>query len=433
MGKGGCLFAFAAWGVGTIRKALGCMCFLLLCGPILILIGATMLFGGNYRDGNIAQYNAAVANFTATGRGIVDQSTVTVTNGYTVGSVPMQKQGGIAVTVQGNTDGVTNPTYTNDLYFEISLNPSYTQTFTAQYASGPSTVLVVSPPQLSSPKSTSVSCDTSSGCSSSTMQSKCTNAAPSSCASRASIIGYASCSGKCTLTCSWTEDLVDVCRVMKFSGEQWQPDPSKTYCRYPFTRLTYGVCFSSTSSSLPYRIRSSDDPFVVLQALTSGTNDFGLTEAQQRLIGIALIIGGGLILSGLVALCICARSICTNETHRVAVWSAFGRGPAMVVGTGPGYQPVNQMAVPMTTVHQPLSPQYNPQYPGAPYPGSSPGPMYAAPPVASPYGAPVYPHGSPAAGVPNPVTSPMGQVTYPAPGYGYPPATPSGQPGLHAL
>jgi hypothetical protein len=364
MGKGGCLFAFSSWGARQVRGFIGCVILLFIAGPILIGFGCSFLFGGNYRDGNIAQYNAAIGNFTETTKPIILATNATVTNSYTVGSLPLAVSGAIPVVVQGNTDGVQFPNWYNDSYFTISnLVPTFTQTFYLTYNSVTGTPVSVVPPALTRSKSTSVSCSSKSGCSYSNMQSKCESAAPSSCSNRASVSG--SCSGKCSRTCTWTEDIVDVCVVVRFVNGMWMPDPDKAFCSYPFYIPQYGVCFNGgTSRTLTYRLRSNDDPFIVLQYLTQGSGSFGLTEAQQRALGAGLVAVGVIIMTVMVtvAVLVVRSCCCPNFMNRSYVPMTYA--PVAVVATNA----VPETAAPLT---DPMG--YNPyEKPAADLPYPSP-------------------------------------------------------------
>ena len=83
----------------------------------------------------------------------------------------------------------------------------------------------------------------------------------------------------------------------------------------------YGSCFypfgqndqrfkdrpSGASSSVMYTVRQSNDPFIALQRLTEGEMDFGFLREDQRKVGVALVIVGGILIAfpilGVIGLC----------------------------------------------------------------------------------------------------------------------------------
>ncbi len=160
---------------------------------------------------------------------------------------------------------------------------------------------------------------------------------------------------------------MDVCVVVRFVNGMWMPDPQKAFCSYPFNIPQYGVCFNGgTSRTLTYRLRSNDDPFIVLQYLTQGSGSFGLTEGQQRALGTGLVAVGGIILAALLIapLVLLRNSFSCNFGSPFASRSAFvAYTPVAVVATNN----VPETAAPLTgNVECELRqhPAADPPYPG---------------------------------------------------------------------
>lgn len=135
----------------------------------------------------------------------------------------------------------------------------------------------------------------------------------------------------------------------------------------------------STSAPSQYnqhtvKFMANDDPYIAASRITKGTFDFGLTAAQQRTIGIALLIAGILITIGVGCLLGALKQrMSSNPQNGSAVYGAFGRQyPQPYANPGVQYQ---QMPPPQQ--QQP----YQQQYQAQPYQQQP----YAAPPQQQPY------------------------------------------------
>eukprot|EP00760_Papus_ankaliazontas_P032426 PhM_4_TR5798/c0_g1_i2/m.20780 len=153
-------------------------------------------------------------------------------------------------------------------------------------------------------------------------------------------------------------DVKDVTHVSLYSN--------KKSCKYPF-ELTgeYGSLGTLVSVSF----RDYRDPKIALEEITAGSNNFGLTAAQQIAIGLALTIIGAVIIAAMCGLAYCVYSMATVRQRASNMWGA---------ATG---RPVNSLEQPMHNMQQYLAGSVPPQpgyaSPCAYYPQQPPSVGYA--------------------------------------------------------
>jgi hypothetical protein len=374
---------------GMFRAALGCLCCLLLGGPIMIIVGIVMVSAPNNRESQVQAYNNAIASFNTN-----------VFSGWsgTIANTQAQ-QATMSITVQGNMEGI-NPGESSVMTAGVSTQPnSVTFAFdqlSESFSSSPGYVNAnVNYISCSSAYSTA-----NQYCSSSSMQSKCRSQYGSG-----AIYSGGGCyqsSGSCGY-CSYNTYLQSFCVVVTQSANNgdWQQSSNMRSCQYPFSSSSYQNYGSSSVSTIPFRVYSSSDPYLVLQQQTEGTNNFGLTRAQQTSIGLGLAAGGGVLTAFVIfGIVVIARMISGRQTSAPPSAAPalpmhddpFGvpLQPAFAYGQQggfprPGYAQQQQYSPPTQAYGQP-QPVYQPQY-------GQPQPQYGQP--QPPYGQPQPQYGQP--------------------------------------
>ena len=133
-----------------------------------------------------------------------------------------------------------------------------------------------------------VTCTSSSGCASG-------SAALNICQDKYGTTARATstCNKDKTCYCEYTTYLSTYCIVVAETapGSNYTYDISPTYksCFYPFSSVDTQKFKPTTTSSIPFQLRLNTDPFIIMQKITKGDMNFGLTLAQQRMIGLVLL------------------------------------------------------------------------------------------------------------------------------------------------
>eukprot|EP00658_Telonema_sp_P-2_P077235 TRINITY_DN6937_c0_g2_i5.p3 TRINITY_DN6937_c0_g2~~TRINITY_DN6937_c0_g2_i5.p3 ORF type:complete len:113 (-),score=37.93 TRINITY_DN6937_c0_g2_i5:174-512(-) len=78
---------------------------------------------------------------------------------------------------------------------------------------------------------------------------------------------------------------------------------SATYmsCYYPFSTVDTQSYSTDSITNVPFQLRLNTDPFIVMQKITKGDMNFGITLGQQRAIAAACI-GIGCVMIACIAL-----------------------------------------------------------------------------------------------------------------------------------
>ena len=262
-----------------IRGAIGCLCLLVIGGPVLFIVGIVVLLAPNNRDSTVNTYNTAVTNFNST---TISASWTSGTIGgqaFTLQAQPVQLLGdltGVSTASSLVAQSVVATSVTNLVYNVSSITP-----FSRTVAT-------------STTKTVSMTC-TSSYCSGSGSNCRCYQQQMSSKCFSIAVNGVAinvpnSCStGSSCGVCQYTAFLTIYTAVAAKSSE----DSAHQSVLYPFTAATQVYSpMSSPPTSYYARLYSSLDPLLAAQQLTHGTMDFGITQETQRKIGIALIVVG---------------------------------------------------------------------------------------------------------------------------------------------
>eukprot|EP00759_Apiculatamorpha_spiralis_P052131 PhF_6_TR5611/c1_g1_i5/m.8108 len=341
MGKGKCI-ALLEESINTCRCMIGCACLTVLAGPALFIIGIVMLVSPNNREANVQQYNAAAKAF-ASGDFYVMQGSTMYYNGVRLYSRNE------AVPVSGNKDEVNNAQsqyfYQSNILFQTSVNVTAN---TSVLDFGPVTVQ-----KDGSYGDLSCSCSCSSSSSSSSTCCHCS-------------MGYGDCprgatsysgrGGTCYKnricgTCYGPYALTNVCPVVSISGTKFLQS-SRYGCIYPSgggQRWNIGQYSKTNNPTGTVSVYADTDPYIKLLELTQGSLSFGLTEAQQRGIGLALTVVGSALMFCIFGGCF---YLCCHQTHKQRFHNmtnqAFGR---------PAYYNL-QSAPPMGADPSPPQPNY---------------------------------------------------------------------------
>jgi hypothetical protein len=202
------------------------------------------------------------------------------------------------------------------------------------------------------------------------------------------------------------------------SSAGWSASMSRRSCEYPFGDTQYYS--TSYESFIQVKLISEEDPYITLEKVTSGSKDFGITEASQRSVGTGLLIAGiivAVLMYGALAFIIKRFLLPAMNGENVMMGSPAGQG---MVNTNNG-----GMSNPIDTIH--VNPGPQPQY-GQQQQQQQPI-VYGSASLQQPQPQPVYGQPQPVYG--QPVMAPPGYVQQPQqqPMYGgaYPPPQP--QPG----
>lgn len=272
---------------GRAVKSACCCCICMCCsGPILVIVGIVIIASPNNRADNVKQYNSEVAAWSS-------QSDV---NGWT-GTI-----GGAAssivtssATVKGNADDIDKPTVTGIPLAQAT--PAYPTGSSASLSYNLAGVdaFTTSSFGVALAKTSALQCTSSGGCSTTVMRSKCTT-------QFSGTYSGTGCrkSGSCG-TCSYNSFLSTYCTAASKSGSTYKADQTYKSCKYPFT-ATSNPTKSTRPATLTAQLRASDDPYLALQKITKGSNNFGISQGQQVGLGIALLIIGILLILCVVLL-----------------------------------------------------------------------------------------------------------------------------------
>ena len=412
MGKGGCFSQLAQTGVGTARSIAGFVCCILCTGPVLFIVGIVLLVSPNNRKANVDKYNSAVTLYNApTGNGQAMKSSTFSVDG--VALTPLAVPVGIGGDLQDvSRDGVSQK------FSGLVTKFSSTSTIPASV----SVNIEASYRPVGRPSSTtsfpgSFTTKKQMGYQYKCTSSRCTGVSVSSCPSgyRESYTGSSSCDrDKVCGTCYGSFFISKACFIVQLGGSSTNPSWSlvKSGCKYPFGSDAQEYA-SQPTNTITVEVYADTDPYVKLEEITQGTKNFGMTEAQQRSVGLALLVVGIIIMAMMCGVVVFSFQHQQTNEYRKQYWGTV---------TGNPYQPQPVMGQPMGTVGAP--PGYG--QPPPPGYGQPPPPAYGQPPPPG-YGQPPPPgYGQPpppAYGQP-----PPGYGQTPPPGYGQPPPAAYGQP-----
>jgi len=280
---------------GLARCVAGVLCCLFCGGPVLIIVGIVLLVSPNNRSGDVAQFNSAVTSYNKADAPILASTSMEVL------SLPLTRTQQ-SITVQGDTNGVDSATHyvfsRSDNTFggatewPVSIQtPSVNKTLTWDIA----WMKTVSKDLMCDSTHCTNDCSDNGNfqCSSGAMRSYC----------QTQFLGtYTDNSGSCYNgdvcgSCLYSGTLSRACVVIALDSDSVSKSSQYASCYYPFSEYDY----SPSSGALTFEVMTENDPFIALQRLTDGSNDFGVTAAQQRaggvvclILGIALTVGIGI-------------------------------------------------------------------------------------------------------------------------------------------
>jgi hypothetical protein len=416
MGKGNCLLGFATMGVRAIRQVMGCLCCLIIIGPLLFIVGVIMLVSPNNYAANVQKWNAAVANYTSDTVPIIKKTVLDFPSANTTISTST-----VTVKPSGNSKDVTpNVQSVRWVASSYSLNRADLQVTVDSSQFAPATATATTQQFMVAGGSSSqweverntvdADCNDDNGCSSSEMREKCASNVPSShdkynCKSSDMEMSGGTTYDGDSRTCTYYLYVASYCQPLKLNSkpnEKWVKDTSMSSCDYPFdSQMKKCSRVSSHSTTVPFTFMASNDPHIELSRITKGDLSFGLTELQQRLIGLGLIVVGAMFIACMIGLCIAMRqAFCgNNHEHKGAVYGAFGRqyeypqGYQKMDAQPQQYNQNQQVQGGYNQQQSPLAPQSPPQ--GGGYPpqqggayGQPPPQQQAYPPQQQPGGYP---------------------------------------------
>lgn len=380
----------------------------------MIIVGIVMVMAPNNRESQVNAYNAAIASFNTniyagwTGTIAGNSAQQQTTNINVEGNMEGINQGQSSV-MAANVNGqpVTVNFNFNNLATSFSRSPSFTK----------NNVNFIS----CSSRYSSVN----EYCSPSSMLQKCRDQYGSGASYSGG--GCYESRGNCG-SCSYMSYLQSFCAVItQSSGGGWVDSSSKRSCQYPFTSVDDQIYGASSVSNVPFTMYTSSDPYLVLQAQTDGSNNFGLTRSQQTKIGVGLAAGGGVLVAVVIVGIFVVTKMISGQQKPPPV------APALPIIHD---DPFN---VPMVPPHAYGQPGY--VAPTAPRPGYGYAPQgqqqYASPQQGYIQPQPAYGQPQPVYGQPQGFAQQPQQYSQPPPVYGQPqpaygqPQPAYGQPGYN--
>lgn len=259
------------------QSACCCLCCMICGGPILFVAGIIILMAPNTREEDVNAYNSAAKLF---------ESTPVVGWTGTIGVQTATQQSDEMEVESGSMEGIDSFTsvYRQAL---VSGEPATVNYTLATVAPITATMITTYFSSYDKVESGTATCTSSSGCSGSSATSICQDKYGSTARTTSSCNKDKSC------YCEYTTYLSTYCIVVAetAAGSNYSFDLSPTYksCFYPFSSVDTQKFKTTTTNNIPFQLRLNTDPFIVMQRITKGDMDFGLTLAQQRMIGLVLL------------------------------------------------------------------------------------------------------------------------------------------------
>jgi hypothetical protein len=393
----------------AFRAIVGCLIFMAIIGPILIIVGLVMIFSENNREASIREYNNAVSSYQSYVT-TIESWTGSASLGNTLDTYTMATARE-SVSVIGNTDGVSSATST---LLRGQLKAA-TQSNNVQYA-------IASKLSMQRSFAFTKTLSTNIQCSGQSCSKYCHDSSDRQCDDDSILTRQCQrvyspeatfhrtrqyCDGDDVCGyCSYVGYASRLCAVVKTDtgGQAIIEDTSKLSCDYPFALDSgeYSATKPTTGSdgtySVTVEVRINNDPYIVLQSLTRGSRDFGITAREQRGVGIGLLLIGCLIT---VLVCGGAVYMCRQhnqkkhreeyrpEHHQQAQmeqyqssspgYSTYGQ-PAPVYGQAQVYQQQPTYGEPQPAYGQPQPVYGQPQSTYQPQPMYQQQPGYGQPP-----------------------------------------------------
>jgi len=293
---------------GLGRRVCGCLCFLLIVGPLLIVIGVAVLFSATHdtRGPLISQYNEAVANWTNTHRAQFAQISPNIystehPNPLVLGA---NTQGDILADHDKKIHSYTPLKYTYQLSSLVASKPwssSNTSQFVVSVGSKASTVSVT----LVATPAVTYGCTNPHGndCPECTNQGGVWDFVKQTCTTIEVLDGF--CLKLANSSGSW-EKAADYGGYGCGAKNDWN---TQSYVKVNPTK-TPTVTFSGTIT-----VRSLYDPYVYAAHLTDGSYNFGMTQADKAKTGVMLIIVGGVFIAPAILITVFTYRYFTKKSH----------------------------------------------------------------------------------------------------------------------
>jgi hypothetical protein len=433
------------------RCIFGLLCCLVFIGPILIIVGIVLLTSENDRQKRVDQYNGAVRDYDQLDAPLLSQTTMLATSN----SVPyVLSRYYLTVPVEGNMESVTSANHYVFVRAGVPQATLDTYALSVSLSNNTGTVPTVLNFQIEGSRSMTkaLTCegaqctdrcrDSSDYCTSSSMQSRC--------ASEFGGTWTSSSSSRCKRgqtcgTCRFTGQLQTACLVLQLNDGVVSKS-SLTSCWYPFDSQQYAARVGTTIAGVEIRVLTERDPYITLQRVTEGSDNFGITAGQQRAAGIGCLVAGCIF----TAIMICVICWFVNTQQRQEPAAVIAPQPLAPVAVDPYPQPQPAEYSPTEPPHQsnayngynngqyaPANAGYGQQQPVVGQPTYAGQQGYGQPPPNQPgYGQPGYgqpSYGQPGYGQPGYSQPPANQAGYGQPGYDAPPQNQGyGQPGYGA-
>jgi hypothetical protein len=300
--------------------------FLLGCCITLLVYAYIFFTTTNNLQTYLNVYSGAIANYQAAGtadRMMSSSATLHVFNPYyTTQSMPMSLAA-IPVNMSGPNAPIPLPVevFTATTWFPTDNLTTYN--LTIQYsstASATAAVPTIMPSQQL--RTAKVKCYSRYGCSADEMREKCQGA---TCPQGVQFGGPGNADNGQELTCIYMTHVPYVCRVITKATDgsnRWVWSTDYEYCDWPFN-VPARVC-GYDGNTLPFQIRTDDDPYVILSKITHGNIYFGITSTMQRIYG-GLCLAGGLILAVLLIGCfwaVCCGCKCPSFSRSSSSYSS---------------------------------------------------------------------------------------------------------------
>lgn len=259
-----------------------CTCCIGLIGPIILIVGIVMIALPNSRASDVKEFNDAIKAYDATPLANMDVP------GSNIQGARATLQSS-HISVKGNLEDVNTAGYSSYLQSAANFVAGSTITFDIDDVD----TFQRNPKKVSEAR-VDMECSSSSGCMASTMRNRCSELGGtylgSGCSSDSSACG----------TCTYPTFLDTYCAVITPKHNQspvvrYAADTTYQSCYYPFTTDSQ-LYSTANAATVNFQVRLQSDPFIVLQRVTEGKEDFGITATQQRVAGLALLIVGAVVI-----------------------------------------------------------------------------------------------------------------------------------------
>jgi hypothetical protein len=283
----------------------GMWCCIVCVAPLLMSFGILLLVLDNQREKDIREYNDAVARYA------VKDARILAATEMDVQGLQMSPQI-VDISIAGDRSGVGAASHY--VFTRTGVPHSLTGTYVVFLSidSLPAQAVLFSVPTLAtvlepircSPYLCTTRCDSSDYfCGDARVRSYCQDEL------QGTYNGNGCDANANCGTCFFTGALSRACFVVSLSKAGVATATQQT-CYYPFGSQQYRPDATSTT----IEVMSADDPLLVLQRLTDGSSDFGVTKHRQRNIGICVLVLGVAVL---VAFAILAALFMRSQFRKI--------------------------------------------------------------------------------------------------------------------